>query len=352
MLFEVVILILLTIYVFSYIFFNIFSNIKVNFNYSINPLEKLNETKKLNKLYTSSKKDEYIKEILSLIEKDLDEKIKYPEMNEICKYATHGGKRIRSKIIKELAFKNNTSNSNLSENDKLKLVNHATLFIEYLHSSSLVLDDIMDDDVERRGRPCTHIKYGLALAQMSSILLISIAIDHLNEMIQLLDSDKSKYAHKLFSDNFYKLSLGQYLDISNIKDQEPTEILMEYKTATLYDIAFQLGYLLNDNIIIDKLGNLIDKSNLDKIISKEDIANGNVANIKDLGIIYGKIFQLKDDFDDIEKDKKNKSNINYVLVNGKEKSIEKLNELSSKFNNFANELNIKLSNSVWGHSSI
>jgi geranylgeranyl pyrophosphate synthase len=210
----------------------------------------------------------------------------------------------------------------------------------------------MDGDVERRGRPCTHIKYGLALAQMSSILLISIAIDHLNEIIQLLDNNKSKYAHKLFSDNFYKLALGQYLDISNIKDQEPTEILMEYKTATLYDIAFQLGYLLNDNIIIDKLGNLIDKSNLDKIISKEDIDTGNVANIKDLGIIYGKIFQLKDDFDDIEKDKKNKSNINYVLVNGKEKSIEKLNELSSKFNNFANELNIKLSNSVWGHSSI
>ena len=251
----------------------------------------------------------------NLIDNDLNEKIKYSEMNEICKYATKGGKHFRSKIIRELS-------SNESSSNELPLINNAMLFIEYLHSSSLIIDDIMDKDIERRGKQCVYIKYGSVLAQMASILLLSISMKHLNIIMNSLSNEKSCYIYNLFTDNFYKLALGQYLDISNVKNQEDIDTLIQYKTSSLYELSFQLGYLINS----DKLNS--DKLNL----------------LKEVGIIYGKIFQLKDDFEDVDKDKINKADINYILVHGKDKAIKKLNELNLQIKDILNKISQSLYN--------
>ena len=246
----------------------------------------------------------------NLIDNDLNEKVKYSEMNEICKYATKGGKHFRSKIIRELS-------SNESSINASSLINNAMLFIEYLHSSSLIIDDIMDKDIERRGKQCVYIKYGSVLAQMASILLLSISMKHLNIIMNSLSNEKSCYIYNLFTDNFYKLALGQYLDISNVKNQEDIDTLIQYKTSSLYELSFQLGYLINS-----------DKLNL----------------LKEVGIIYGKIFQLKDDFEDVDKDKINKADINYILVHGKDKAIKKLNELNLQIKDILNKISQSLYN--------
>jgi geranylgeranyl pyrophosphate synthase len=251
----------------------------------------------------------------NLIDNDLNEKVKYSEMNEICKYATKGGKHFRSKIIRELS-------SNESSINASSLINNAMLFIEYLHSSSLIIDDIMDKDIERRGKQCVYIKYGSVLAQMASILLLSISMKHLNIIMNSLSNEKSCYIYNLFTDNFYKLALGQYLDISNVKNQEDIDTLIQYKTSSLYELSFQLGYLINS----DKLNS--DKLNL----------------LKEVGIIYGKIFQLKDDFEDVDKDKINKADINYILVHGKDKAIKKLNELNLQIKDILNKISQSLYN--------
>jgi geranylgeranyl pyrophosphate synthase len=241
-------------------------------------------------------------------------------MNEICKYATKGGKHFRSKIIRELS-------SNESSINASSLINNAMLFIEYLHSSSLIIDDIMDKDIERRGKQCVYIKYGSVLAQMASILLLSISMKHLNIIMNSLSNEKSCYIYNLFTDNFYKLALGQYLDISNVKNQEDIDTLIQYKTSSLYELSFQLGYLINS----DKLNS--DKLNSDKL-----------NLLKEVGIIYGKIFQLKDDFEDVDKDKINKADINYILVHGKDKAIKKLNELNLQIKDILNKISQSLYN--------
>jgi geranylgeranyl pyrophosphate synthase len=256
----------------------------------------------------------------NLIDNDLNEKVKYSEMNEICKYATKGGKHFRSKIIRELS-------SNESSINASSLINNAMLFIEYLHSSSLIIDDIMDKDIERRGKQCVYIKYGSVLAQMASILLLSISMKHLNIIMNSLSNEKSCYIYNLFTDNFYKLALGQYLDISNVKNQEDIDTLIQYKTSSLYELSFQLGYLINS----DKLNS--DKLNSDKL-----------NLLKEVGIIYGKIFQLKDDFEDVDKDKINKADINYILVHGKDKAIKKLNELNLQIKDILNKISQSLYN--------
>jgi len=276
----------------------------------------------------------------NLIDNDLNEKIKYSEMNEICKYATKGGKHFRSKIIRELS-------SNESSSNELPLINNAMLFIEYLHSSSLIIDDIMDKDIERRGKQCVYIKYGSVLAQMASILLLSISMKHLNIIMNSLSNEKSCYIYNLFTDNFYKLALGQYLDISNVKNQEDIDTLIQYKTSSLYELSFQLGYLINsDKLNSDKLNS--DKLNSDKLNSDKlnsDKLNSDKLNLlKEVGIIYGKIFQLKDDFEDVDKDKINKADINYILVHGKDKAIKKLNELNLQIKDILNKISQSLYN--------
>jgi geranylgeranyl pyrophosphate synthase len=49
--------------------------------------------------------------------------------------------------------------------------------VEYWHLASLVLDDLpcMDDAKERRGRPCTHQRFGEATAILTSLALINRA---------------------------------------------------------------------------------------------------------------------------------------------------------------------------------
>jgi geranylgeranyl pyrophosphate synthase len=47
--------------------------------------------------------------------------------------------------------------------------------VEYAHAASLVLDDLpsMDDARRRRGRPAIHVAYGVAIAELAAVALLS-----------------------------------------------------------------------------------------------------------------------------------------------------------------------------------
>jgi len=51
--------------------------------------------------------------------------------------------------------------------------------VEYVHAASLVLDDLpsMDDAVRRRGRPALHLAYGVAMAELAAVTLLSRAFE-------------------------------------------------------------------------------------------------------------------------------------------------------------------------------
>lgn len=50
----------------------------------------------------------------------------------------------------------------------------AAVAVEYLHTASLVFDDLpaMDDASERRGRPCAHVRYGEGAAILAGLALV------------------------------------------------------------------------------------------------------------------------------------------------------------------------------------
>ena len=97
----------------------------------------------------------------------------------MCVYATGGGKRVRSLLIKYL-----TPNKSYEE------IKHSILFIEYLHASSLVIDDIMDKDTMRRNKESFYIKYGIASGLNCGVYRRFPARDRFGSFIL------AKFAHK------------------------------------------------------------------------------------------------------------------------------------------------------------
>ena len=71
-----------------------------------------------------------------------------------------GGKKIRSKILIDIG-------SLLSVNYKKMIIIGAA--VECIHAYSLIHDDLpcMDDDVVRRGKPSTHVKFGESTAVLA-----------------------------------------------------------------------------------------------------------------------------------------------------------------------------------------
>jgi geranylgeranyl pyrophosphate synthase len=267
-----------------FIIYNLFEifNIKIRFNiiYADDELQITNQFKFSN-LITDK-----IKYIDDLIKTDVSKMVNNNLMNEICQYAMSGGKRIRSIIINSLANKNNKISK--------QSVDHSILFIEYLHASSLIMDDIMDKDIDRRGKQCLHVKYGETYAQMASILLLSLAFVHLSELLK--ETDKQNEILSVITNDFYKLSEGQFYDITHEKID--SEKLIEYKTGTLFEMSYVLG---THNVETRKYGKII-----------------------------GELFQIADDFDDMYKDLY-KNNANYVNKNGKNKALKKFNELIDQY---------------------
>ena len=81
-----------------------------------------------------------------------------------------GGKKIRSTIIFDLG-----KIFNIKEKQLLNIC----AAVECIHSYSLIHDDLpcMDNDVIRRGKPSTHVKFGEASAVLAGSSLLTLAFE-------------------------------------------------------------------------------------------------------------------------------------------------------------------------------
>lgn len=181
----------------------------------------------------SSQIEQYLRDHLILT-------LPHHKIREVYEYATlPGGKLFRPHLVwavaedlnKELYLK--SSNNNLSA--------HALLAsaVEFHHSYTLLHDDLpsMDDDVVRRGKPCTHITYGEWKALLTGDGLLNISY-------QLLAKIKNERLVELI--NFFSwacgpkgLIHGQVLDLSGEMTLSFQNIYRthELKTARLIQVA-------------------------------------------------------------------------------------------------------------------
>lgn len=201
----------------------------------------------------------------------------HPSLFEAMEYSLFsGGKRVRPVLLYWI--------SELGEPDKVK-VNKSVAAIEYLHTYSLIHDDLpsMDDDSERRGKPTAHIKYSEAMAILSGDALLT-------ESFRLLGESGDSRLGRILGEEAGAGGMvgGQAADIIGLEDIEK---INELKTARLFRAAALMGGVAGG---FDD--NLLDKTAL-------------------YGINLGKAFQLRDDILDEEapeRDKTLKKALGYV----------------------------------------
>ncbi len=189
-----------------------------------------------------------------------------------------GGKKIRSTIILDIG-----KLLNIKEKKLLPIC----AAVECIHSYSLIHDDLpcMDNDLMRRGKPSTHIKFGEATAVLAGNSLLTLAFEIISHDKNYLSFKQKNEITNLLSNcsGHTGIAGGQELDLKfENKRKKLSQIIdmQKKKTGKLFNFCFQSVAIIA------------------KKTKKEKLKFGKI------GEEVGLLFQLADDFLDIKGSKK------------------------------------------------
>ena len=208
-------------------------------------------------------------------------------LSEPCReLVNRGGKRWRPMlmVLTEKAF-NGTENS----------INLAPA-LEFVHTASLIHDDIEDQATERRGGKAIHLLYGTDTAINSGSWLYFHGGNVLNRYL-CPPEEKNRITDCFFS-NLEKLHLGQALDISWHRDSGfyPAEkeylLMVSLKTGTLANMAGELGAIAGkqEERTVSECGAAFRKAGMGFQIIDDGInlKTGNPGKLRGDDIVEGK----------------------------------------------------------------
>ena len=183
-----------------------------------------------------------------------------------------GGKKIRSKILVDVGKIFNVSYK------KIIIIGAA---VECIHAYSLIHDDLpcMDNDLTRRGKSSTHVKFGEATAVLAGNSLLALAFEILSDKkLNIKEKTKNILIDKLSKCAGHTgIAGGQFLDLDFENKNIPFKKIIDMqlkKTGKLF------GYC-------SSVPAIIKNSNVKKINNFETIGS-------DLGLL----FQISDDLID------------------------------------------------------
>jgi geranylgeranyl pyrophosphate synthase len=151
-------------------------------------------------------------------------------LRPLIRWSLSGGKRLRALLA--------ILSSESVGGERNRALNLA-LAIELIHNASLVLDDIIDKDKERRGRLALHEKWSREYAILTAGALISLAMK--------LAAEYREEVVKLIAQSMMDLCEGEYMDISSSLEtvsEEEYLSLVRKKTASLFKLACHCGGLV------------------------------------------------------------------------------------------------------------
>ena len=158
-----------------------------------------------------------------------------------------GGKRWRPLLLilcYELQSRQKGKNA-LSEETAYSL----TPLVEFVHTASLIHDDIEDSADLRRGKPTAHITYGLDTALNAASWLYFEAPVCINSTDFAIPDDHRLTLYKLYTEELRRLHLGQAMDIfwhrtpSLFPTKDEYQGMVRCKTGTLASMAAKIGYI-------------------------------------------------------------------------------------------------------------
>jgi len=179
-----------------------------------------------------------VEEFFSRVKGDIEAKlwkiIKQQTTHEKLKYALSGGKRLRP-CLAMLVF-------NACGGGNCERALEAAAAIELMHSASLVHDDILDRDLQRRGKPAAYLKYGVEDAVLLGHKMVSLGFKIIvNHGLEVM---------KTFVDTWDLTLKGEMMDIElskgEIEDLIPNGKKLYFdviskKTASLFAGSCKIG---------------------------------------------------------------------------------------------------------------
>ncbi len=113
--------------------------------------------------------------------------------------------------------------------------------IEFIHTATLLHDDVVDQSALRRGRPTANSLFGNAAAVLVGDFVYSRAF-------QMMVSVESMKVLRVLADATNVIAEGEVLQLMNCRDPDLDEEgylrVIRYKTAKLFQAATQLGAIL------------------------------------------------------------------------------------------------------------
>ncbi|MQR02238.1 octaprenyl diphosphate synthase [Glaciimonas soli] len=168
-----------------------------------------------------------------------------PLVNQIAEYIiSAGGKRLRPVLVLLIA---QACGYQGNKHHDLAAV------IEFIHTATLLHDDVVDESSLRRGRQTANALFGNAASVLVGDFLYSRAF-------QMMVTVNHPRVMHIVADATNVIAEGEVLQLLNMHDPDITEErylqVIRSKTAKLFEAAAQLGALIagSDEAVIDAVG--------------------------------------------------------------------------------------------------
>ena len=204
---------------------------------------------------------EHIKKINNALDSELN-LYSESEFKEPLKYALYGGKRIRP-IILLLA------SECVGQIDDNTLA--AACAIEFLHTESVIHDDIIDNETLRRQKDPFHIKYGYNTSVLTGDFVLGL-------ILSIASRINNPRVTKNLATTAMMMSEGEVIESRLETSQDITFDdylkVIEYKTATAFETASRLGAIISGGTDVE------------------------IESLADYGKNIGIAYQIRDDLHD------------------------------------------------------
>jgi len=115
--------------------------------------------------------------------------------------------------------------------------------VEFIHTATLLHDDVVDESALRRGRQTANAAFGNAASVLVGDFLYSRAFQ------MMVEVDRMRIM-QILADATNTIAEGEVLQLMNCNDPDVDEArylqVIRYKTARLFEAAAQIGAVLND----------------------------------------------------------------------------------------------------------
>jgi octaprenyl-diphosphate synthase len=172
----------------------------------------------------------YLAKIEDALKREVD-LYSWSEFHAPLRYACEGGKRIRPLIL--------VLSAECIKSEKVEPNAYlAASAIELLHTESIIHDDIIDEENQRRGKPSFHVKYGYNSSILTADFVLGVI---LNISSKLKDpriiNELSNAATKMTEGEMMEIKLGKEMDIT----EDDYIKVLEFKTASLFEASAKIG---------------------------------------------------------------------------------------------------------------